>query len=194
MGIRPTLAYPHSQPRTDRAQPSLAPAGAAEPEPFDVVYERMVGVLRFIAYARFRIPLAEAESLVQDVFLKYALDPMAVRSPRDWLIAAISNASRNYLRDHKNETTLPEDAAGRWEDPKSEKAADRILTKLAVGATLRRLGDSCREVLYRFHVDGESTAAIASELGTTAGYVQLRLHLCRKRARALYNALTKVPA
>lgn len=181
---------PHPSPAVTAPLGDEAARVAAE-QSFDAVYAETATLLRFIAHVRFGIPLPDAEALVQDVFLQYALQQEAVYSPRQWLVASISNASRNHLRNRSREVPLPEEADG-WEDPASAGATDRLLTRLAAGAALKQLGDRCREVLYRFHVEGESTASIASELGTTAGYVQLRLHHCRKRARAAYVELTRV--
>ncbi len=164
----------------------------AHGESFDAFYARTVPVLRFIAHVRFRVPLADAEGLVQDAYLRYVRDSASVREPERWLVATISNASRNYVRDHQREVPMPDGADG-WEHPTARDDVDAISTRLAVSAVLRQLAPRCRDVLYRFHVNRESTAEIADALETTPAYVQLLLHLCRKRARALYLSLTKVP-
>lgn len=165
--------------------------GGGPEESFDAFYARTVGILRYVAHVRFHVPLEDAEGLVHDVYLKYVRDYRSVREPERWLVAAVSNASRNFLRDHQREVPLPESAA-MWEHPTAAHDVDAITTRLDVAAVLQQLGERCRTILYRFHVLRESTAAIAEDLGTSAGYVQLLLHLCRKRARQLYLNRTKV--
>jgi DNA-directed RNA polymerase specialized sigma24 family protein len=61
-----------------------------------------------------------------------------------------------------------------------------------MGATLARLGERCRDVLRRFYFDGESAGSIAETLETTAGNVHYILHVCRKKARFIYDELTRV--
>jgi len=161
-------------------------------EPFEEFYTRMINVLRFIAHVRFRIPLPDAEGIVHDAFVKYLRDYRTVRDPSRWLAATVANASRNFLRDHARERPLPPDADVRWQDPGAAQDLELIDMRLTLGATLAQLGERCRNVLYRFHVHEESTSAIAETLNTTPGYVQLLLHLCRKRARAIYLGLAKV--
>ncbi|HEX2831503.1 MAG TPA: sigma-70 family RNA polymerase sigma factor [Thermoanaerobaculia bacterium] len=186
------FAYP-AEDQIGRSLMGEQSRGASGGASFETTYADNVGLLGFIVRVRFRIPPADAEALIQDVFFKFARDHAKVREPRKWLTAAASNASLNYWRDRAKEAPLPEDIE-RWEDPTTSGAADAILTRLAVGTALCQLGDRCREVLHRFHVEGETTQQIADSLGTTAGYVQLRLHLCRKRARELYATLTRVRA
>jgi RNA polymerase sigma factor (sigma-70 family) len=168
------------------------PSWSAGATSFEATYAETVKLLAYIARVRFRIPTEDADSIVQDVYLKFARDYAEIRSPRQWLVAAVSNACRNYLRDRPDETSLPEDAES-WEDPRSAGAADAILTRLAVGEALQRLGQRCREMLRLFHFEGQSTQCIADVYGTTANNVQFQLHSCRKKARVVYSSLTKVP-
>lgn len=158
---------------------------------FEATYRETIRLLAYIARVRFRIPSEDADALIQDVFLKFARDYAHVREPRKWLIVATSNACRNFCRDRGRETPLPENAET-WEDPRSAGTADAILTRLALGEALQQVGERCREMLRRFHLDGDSTQNIADAFGTTAGNVQFLLHSCRKKARSLYSTLTAV--
>lgn len=163
----------------------------SSPPSFEATYAETVRLLNYIATVRFRIPHKDADALVQDVYLKFARDYAQVRTPRKWLVTAVSNACRNFLRDHAREMPLPEDA-DTWEDPKTAGAAESILIRLAVAAALSRLGERCQEMLRLFHLDGTSTGEIAERFGTTAGHVQFLLHSCRKKARSIYAELTEV--
>lgn len=161
------------------------------PGSFETTYAETVRLLHYIATVRFRIPHEDADALVQDVYLKFARDYQLVRAPRKWLVTAVSNACRNFWRDHAREMPLPEDAET-WEDPRTAGAAEAILTRLAVAAALSRLGERCREMLRLFHLEGTPTQEIAEKFGTTAGHVQFLLHSCRKKARGIYSELTEV--
>lgn len=152
------------------------------------VYADNTSLLMFIASVRFRIPAPDAEGIVHDVFLKFARDYTEIRAPRSWLGAAVANASRNYWRDRQREVPMPEHADC-WEDPAAGGAIDRIMARLAVASVLRELDDRCCDLLRRFYAEGESTKVIADALDTSAAYIQLRLHTCRKKARAIYEAL-----
>jgi RNA polymerase sigma factor (sigma-70 family) len=167
--------------------------GTAWSEPatssFETTYAETARLLQYIAVVRFRIPREDADALVQDVYLKFLRDYAQVRAPRKWLAAAVSNACRNYLRDRGRETPLPDDAEN-WADPASSGEVDRIVARLTVAEALSRLGERCRGLLRRFHLDGESTQSIADTLGTTAGNVQFMLHSCRKKARSIFTELS----
>jgi RNA polymerase sigma factor (sigma-70 family) len=164
---------------------------AAVETSFESTYAATVNLLEFIARVRFRIPSTDTDALVQDVYLKFARDFAQVRTPRSWLVAALSNACRNYWRDRREEEPYPDEVEG-WEDPASARAIDSMMTRLALGAALRQIGERCRELLHRFHLDGESTEMLAQERGTTAGYIQVLLHQCRKKTRTIYTELTQV--
>lgn len=159
---------------------------------FEVTYAETVRLLNYIATVRFGIAPEDADAIVQDVYLKFAVDYAQVRAPRKWLVTAVSNACRNFRRDHAREMPLPEDA-DTWEDPRTADAADTIITRLAVAAALSQLGERCQEMLRMFHLEGASTQEIADRFGTTAGHVQFLLHSCRKKARAIYSQLIEVP-
>jgi hypothetical protein len=70
----------------------------AEASPFDSIYDTYAPLLRRIAVSRFGIPTAYAADLVHDVFATYLVNPKRVEELRPYLIGAICNASRSYLR------------------------------------------------------------------------------------------------
>jgi hypothetical protein len=47
-------------------------------------------------------------------------------------------------------------------------------------------------VLRRYYFDGDPTETIAAAIDTTPRNVNYLLHVCRGRARKIYEALTKV--
>jgi RNA polymerase sigma factor (sigma-70 family) len=154
----------------------------------DDLYTRHAPLLRYVATRKFGIPYEDVDALVHDVFATYLASPAAVRSPRPYLIGAICNAARHYWRERKNE----EAALSRSDvalPPENELIVDVLGRKLLVAATLSRIGSKCRDLLRRYYLDGESSAAIASARETTRDYVLFLLHRCRKNARAVARSL-----
>lgn len=161
------------------------PAGPAR---FDVLYRAYCPLLRKIAMGKFGIPPQDADDLVQDVFATYLANPSNVRELHAYLIGAICNASRQYRRrDHASPfcATATECAA-----TPADALIDGVIRNLVIGATLSRLGESCRDTLARFYVNGESASAIAASRDTTPGYVFRLLNYCRNRARAIYREMS----
>jgi len=70
----------------------------ASASPFEAVYDTNAPLLRKIAIAKFGIPANDAADLVHDVFATYLVSPARVAELRPYLIGAICNASRSYLR------------------------------------------------------------------------------------------------
>lgn len=152
-------------------------------------------LLRRVAVRKFNVPPAEAEALVHDVFINYLVTPRRVtdRHLRAYLVASICNASRNYWRSRHAEARVF--AAGAC-DVSSAASHDEVLEGLArnltVASTLAKLGARCRELLNRYYLRGEATPAVAAAMKTTASNVNYLMHVCRKRARAIYEQITRV--
>lgn len=167
---------------------SSAAAAAGE------LYVEHAPLLRRIAVRKFNVPPADAEALVHDVFINYLVSARNVRTDvRAYLIGAICNASRNYWRSRKCEARV---FAG--EEPDANDAVtpdlfDGLASHLAVASTLARLGARCREVLKRYYLEGQDTPAIAAGIDTSCGNVNYLMHVCRKRARAVYESLMRKP-
>ncbi len=161
---------------------------AAAASPFDAIYDTYAPLMRRIAVAKFGIPANDAADLVHDVFTTYLVNPARVTELRPYLIGAICNASRSYLR-----RTAAKDAVCSGLDDclaaSDQGLLDAVVRDVIVGRILGRLGRSCRDVLYRFYFQGETTAVIAERRNTSPGYIGRLLHFCRKRARDAYQAM-----
>lgn len=158
----------------------------------DELYIEHAPVLRRVAIRKFSVPPAEAEALVHDVFISCLLTTRNVRTDlRAYLIAALCNACRNYWRARRTEDRVFAD-----EEPASdaitEDLFDGLAVNLVVASTLARLGTRCSEVLKRYYLNGEDTATIAAALETTPSNVNYMMHVCRKRARAIYEEITRI--
>jgi RNA polymerase sigma factor (sigma-70 family) len=161
--------------------------------PVGEVYTEFAPLLRRVAIRKFGVPIADAESLVHDVFISYLSDPRRVRTNlRGYLIASMCNASRRYWNSRNSESRifagdLPVD------DLVAEETFDGLDTTQLVAATLARLPARYREVLRRYYLDGQNTKTIADAMGTTPTNVNYLMHVCRVRAREIYHELNRVP-
>ncbi|HET7436358.1 MAG TPA: sigma-70 family RNA polymerase sigma factor [Thermoanaerobaculia bacterium] len=176
----------------------MAVSGGGDEPPFDVSAAEHAGIedayrlhgwlLREIAEKKFRIPAADAEALVNEIFISYLLRCGAIRDPKRWLIGAVCHASRGYWRMASRTDPLPPDIDD-YADPRPNDTEATIVDRITVAAALNRLGPKCRETLRLYYVEGYSANEIAAHLGTSAGYVMQLLHNCRKQVRRIYNEL-----
>jgi DNA-directed RNA polymerase specialized sigma24 family protein len=155
---------------------------------FESIYSSYAPLLRRIAVFKFGVPRSDADALVHDVFATYLANPANVRDLHPYLIGAICNASRQYLRRDASERALFCDSAACGATP-GEEMVDGVIRTLVINSTLARLGASCQDTLRRFYLIGESAPAIAKSRNTSANYILRLLHFCRKRARAIYAAM-----
>jgi RNA polymerase sigma factor (sigma-70 family) len=165
---------------------------AAVPQPeFRAVYYDVAPLLRYLAIQRCAVPPEDAEGLVHDVFATYLRMRDRVRGDaRTYLVAAIYRASRRYWHRRRGEEALTDDVA-------AERACgatdDAVALRLALASMLARLSPRCREAFRRYYLEEEPTEAIASAMKTSPGNVRYILHGCRKRARSIFEQITRVP-
>jgi RNA polymerase sigma factor (sigma-70 family) len=155
---------------------------------FEALYTEYGVLLRSIAIRRYNIPPDDAEALVHDIFTAYLQRREHVRELKGWLIGAIGNASKDYLRRRKREEPLlPEH--DQKPDQAAEEKAERWMVNMTVARVMARLGEKCRETLRRYYFHEESKEFIAEQLATSPGYVLQLLVSCRRRVRELYDAM-----
>lgn len=160
---------------------------ASTSEPFDTFYTSYRVLLRKMAIRKFSIPISDVDDLVQDVFATYVANSANIHDPHAYLIGATCNAARQYWRkDHASPFCGASTACAATP---SDEVLDGVIRNLVLGATLRRLGESCRETLERFYLHGETTKDIAESRETSANYICRLLNYCRNRARALYREM-----
>jgi RNA polymerase sigma-70 factor (ECF subfamily) len=164
----------------------LRPAGVApaDPEGLDVrlvraardgeraafgrLYERHVRMVHGILLAR--VPRAEVDDLVHDVFLQAlrrlgSLRDAAAFSP--WLAAIARNRARDHARRVREAFELRDDVEG---PPHPENDAATVL------AAIRRLPGAYRETLVLRLVEGLTGPEIAERTGLQPGSVRVNLH------------------
>lgn len=172
------------------APPPEHPAGGEAVAAFEEAYLRYAPRLQRIAIRRFRIDAGDAEVLVQDVFTTYYQHAAAVEKLEPYLVGAICNASRNYLR-----RASASNALFCCEQPCAATPDDELLDELSrkalLAKILARVGIDCRDLLRRFYVNGEGTEALARVFRMKRESVKVKLFKCRQRALEAYRAITE---
>lgn len=186
-----------AKPAAEEGNPQAAPQPLAEPspDPQDIggLYIEYRMLLLSVACRKFRVPEADAENLIQDVFLSYLQAGTRVENIRAWLVAAMCNASRHYYRAQNRTEPLPDDLP-EWSDPTSGAVADKLAMEITLRQALGYLQGRCRETMYLHYFEGRSAGDIARMTNTTSRYAEKLIHNCLKRLREIYfsiNAMKK---
>ena len=119
---------------------------------------------------------ADAEDVVQEVFLSYLEHPPACDGPRQlraWLMTAIANKCKNLLSSGWRRKTLP------LED--SYALPDRLHEVLEVQTALAQLPPKLRGVVHLYYFEGQSVKQIAEAMLLSETAVHSRLHRARKQ-------------
>jgi RNA polymerase sigma factor (sigma-70 family) len=147
---------------------------------FDAVYEEHVPMLIGLAIERFHLQKIDAQTLVHEVFLAYFLKADEIRDVRAWLIGAICNASRQFLRKNGRDVALTEEVAN-TPDPRhaAESLTDQIAARQAYACCTAR----CQLALSLRYIEGYSIDEIAAALKTTPRYAQNLVSRCLQQAR-----------
>jgi RNA polymerase sigma factor (sigma-70 family) len=155
---------------------------------FEALYTEYGVLLRSIAMRRYNVPPDDAEALVHDIFTAYLQRRTYVRDLKPWLMGAIGNASKDYLRRRRREEPLlpeHEEIADRG----AEEHAERWIVNMTAATVIARLGEKCRETLRSYYFREESKESIAHRLATSPAYILQLLVSCRRRVRALYDSM-----
>lgn len=165
--------------RSDRAVPT---------EEVDRAFRSMAKFLLRYAERRFHVPLADAENLLQDLFLGLVQAKTPIGDLRAWLVGGMANACRGYWRHQTDQTTeLPD--FDRWLDPTSAALVDERHYTLILQRLARDLAPRDAQILAWHYLDGRTAPEIAQQVGITPAYATLLIHRCLARARAIYRSL-----
>ena len=163
--------------------PFLAEEG--EEAPADALSERLPAALPALrAYVRALVrsagPEPEAEDVVQEALTR-ALSHRGTYDPARPVLPWLKRtALRTFLdlRARPRPRPIPLEEAT---EPRAPAAADTLAQRELVERLLERLGVREREVLERFHRQGQSVREIAGALGVAEGTVKSLLHRARRR-------------
>lgn len=143
---------------------------------FGNLYSRYSGMVHAIVLAR--VPPAEAEDLVQEVFLAALRELHALRDERafgGWLATIARNRANGWHRGTVTLVALPETAANSTQQ--EEQEARHAL------AAIRALPEAYRETLMMRLVEGMTGPEIAARTGLTPDSVRVNLHRGMKLLR-----------
>lgn len=171
---------------TDAGQPYRRPTG----DEVEALYKQYRKLLLFTACRKFRVPDADSESLIQEVFVSYMQVGTAVRDVRSWLVAAMCNASRSYWRAQGRTESLPDDF-GERSDPQSHTVGDSYVTKMTLAQAIKMLPERDQEMLRLHYYLGYSAADVARELDISVRYAEKRIHISLGRLRDLLMRLRR---
>jgi RNA polymerase sigma-70 factor (ECF subfamily) len=138
-----------------------------------------------------RVPRADVDDLVQDVFVIAMQRLGTLRDPESfggWLAAIARNRATDYLRRMPQTKELTDDllssdaVSAQAFSVRAASAPDRM-EALAVLATIRALPDAYRETLVLRLVEGMTGPEIAVRTGLTAASVRVNLHRGMKQLR-----------
>src|SRR5579872_1984227 len=148
---------------------------------FGTVYEENVRLLVGTAVDRFHISQSDAEGLAHEVFLSYFLKASEIIDSRAWLVSAIYNASKQYLRARAR--LVSADVLEKAIDPRAENLQDQLVAREAFACTSAK----CQVALHLRYIEGYSIPEVAVELRTSAKYAAKVVSRCLKQAQARYK-------
>jgi RNA polymerase sigma-70 factor (ECF subfamily) len=141
-------------------------------------------------YARSRLPAAEAEDVVAEVFAIAWRKGELPDNPRAWLLGVARRVMANQVRAQHRRTALAE-RVRTHPAPASNDDVRLIgeLDELRRAVDLLRPAD--REVIALLAAAELSTAEVAQVLGCPTAVAATRVHRARRRLRAAYEQLTE---
>jgi len=128
---------------------------------------------------RHRIPLQDADDLLQETFLIMVSKSGSIRNPEAWLLATLANRCIIYWRKHRSrlwdlvDSTILELLA-EAETP----AQERCDLRADLDTLLNQLPDRCRSVLRLRYGLGCSTAEAAERTGYRQSSIRKVTHRC----------------
>jgi RNA polymerase sigma-70 factor (ECF subfamily) len=160
---------------TDDTHSLVDAARRGDQSAFGLLYRRYSRMVHGVLLSR--VPRADVEDLVQDVFVTALQQLHGLREAGafgGWLATIARNRATDFLRRAPRTTELPPDLA----------AANSDRTEaLMVLAVIRTLPDAYRETLTLRFVEGMTGPEIAACTGLTEGSVRVNLHRGMKQLK-----------
>ena len=166
---------------------ALAPAAASDDESaFEALYRTHAKRIYSLAY-RFAGNAAEAEELLQEIFLQAYRKLGGFRREAaigTWLHRLAVNRCLDHVRSRaarQDAVTRPLDA----EAPPAAHAAAGPITYLDLERAIAQLPDGCRMAFVLHDVEGYDHREVAQRLGIATGTSKSQVHKARLRLRRL---------
>lgn len=150
---------------------------------FEEIYAEHFNRLLAVAVGKFRVPDAEAEGLVHEVFLAYLRRQGDIEDVRAWMLAGIADASRYYWRKNGKAVEPLGEEAFEWADPATSRILDSLPDQIAASEALSVMRPRDREILKMRYLEGYSFKEIGERLGVTPKYAQKLLTMVVRRVQ-----------
>ena len=170
-----------SKPLTDAELVVACREGSAQA--WNELVERFARYVQAICVQGFRLPIADAEDVFQDVFSKVYEQLDKLRDDdavRPWLAQLTRRTCIDKLRASSRELASDGVEVGRIDDLVSQ--LDDALT---VRAALRQMPVECQEILDRFFARDESYRVISEALSLPPGTIASRISRCLDKLKVV---------
>jgi len=168
------------------AEVHTATALDARTDDFGAVYEENYLFLVKTAIKRYQISELDAEALAHEVFLAYFLKAHEIIKLRAWLVSALCNATKHFLRVRaRHVSLLPE--SREIPDPSLARVVDALPDQLAAREAFACVTAKCQIALRLRYLEGYSVPEVAAELDTSAKYAQKLISRCLRQAKDRYQ-------
>lgn len=149
---------------------------------FDAVYDEHMPLMIGVAVERFRISEPDAQALAHEIFLAYFLKAEEIRDVHAWLLGAICNASRQFVKKRARDVALPPNFMNH-PDPRHDRVAEALPDQITAREAFACVTPRCQLALRLRYIEGYSIPEIAAELKTTPKYAQNLVSRCLQMAR-----------
>jgi RNA polymerase sigma factor (sigma-70 family) len=168
------------------AEVHTATALDARTDEFGAVYEQNYQLLVRTAIKHYHVSELDAEALAHEVFLAYFLKAHEVINLRAWLVSAICNAAKAFLRKRARHVPLPTESL-EIPDPHFARVGDALPDQLAAREAFACVTARCQIALRLRYLEGYSVPEVAVELNTSHKYAQKLIGRCLQQARRRYR-------
>ncbi len=141
---------------------------ARPPDSSEVIADllRETRALRAAIFARFQIPAADRDDLIQEVLLAFVHKRPLITDPRRWLLVALCIQCRRYLRARGRWSALERELGRRQALSDLDRAPeDRFIEHLDLATALHELSGRQQDLLRLRFARGLSAAEAAASLG-----------------------------
>ena len=150
---------------------------------FGAIYEENYRLLIGTAMDRYRISEIDAESLAHEVFLAFFLKAAEIVDSRAWLMSAVCNASKAFLRMRARLVSL----SGKFSEEADPRDASEILPdRLVAREAFSCVTAVCQIALRLRYLEGYSIPEVATELNTSKKYAAKLVSRCLRQAKDRY--------
>jgi RNA polymerase sigma factor (sigma-70 family) len=146
-----------------------------------MLVDRFSRYVHAIALQGFRLDLADAEDVFQDVFTKAYEALPKLRDPdavRPWLAQLTRRQCIDRLREVSRELPVEELEPDGFDD-----VLETLDRALMVREALAQVGEPCAEMLDRFFARDQSYRTIGEELGLPGGTIASRISRCLEKVK-----------